>query len=150
MLLTLIPLIFIALLAITATADLKAQPSPHKIRADAAAQSMAIYRQAVINWANANPAAPTQTVPDASLVFSYGYTKNFPWTNTVTAGHGWIYTSDSSIVSHGGMVTSLISRSDHSLFAGVNVGGYVWSPRTGATSLPVPATIPVGSLVWGF
>lgn len=135
--------------AVTSSMELHTLNYP-VLRAEAAVQSMAIYRQAVIDWAVANPAAPTQVVADASLTFPYGYVKSFPWTNIVTAGHGWVYSSDPSIAGRGGMASLLMERSEYSINAGTNVGGFIWSARAGNSAIPVDAAIPAGSLVWRF
>lgn len=150
MLLILIPLIVLALTAMIISSMLLQSPNSEMLRAKAAAQSMAIYRQAVVNWAAANPAAPAQTVPDGSLTLPYGYVKNFPWTNRVTSGHGWVYANDALIAGRGGMASMLLEQSEFSMMAGTNVGGLLWSPRAGNLNIPVDATVPNGSLVWGF
>lgn len=125
-------------------------PDYSNLRADAAVQSMAIYHQSVVDWAKANPLAPSQVVPDSSLTFPYGYVKNLPWTNLVATGHGWVYTSDASVAGRGGMTSMLLERSEYSMNIGTNVGGFIWSPRAGNLNIPVDAAIPLGSLVWRF
>jgi len=149
MLLLLIPILGMALTSILLTSIVSSTPDLKSLHTAAAAQSMAIYRQAVINWAAANPASPTQTVPDSSLVFSYGYLKNFAWTNTVTAGHGWVYTTD-PLLSGSVTACAVLTQSEYSMLVGTQQGGYLWSPSAGNLNIPVSALIPTGSLIWGF
>lgn len=150
MLLLLMPVIGMALMAMLLSAMELHAPDYAHLRADAAVQSMAIYRQSVVNWATANPLAPQQVVPDASLIFPYGYVKNLPWTNLVATGHGWVYSNDPLIAGQGGMASMLLERSEYSMNVGTNVGGFIWSPRAGNLNIPVDASIPLGSLLWRF
>lgn len=105
--------------------------------------SMAVYRNYVVNYAIAHPAT-TGAVADASLGLPAWLTKASGVANYVTGGKGYVYYTNPPPE----LVQRLMSDSKNSILVGINQGGYVTNPLSGVSTIPVPAAIPAGAVVY--
>lgn len=113
-------------------------------KADVAATSALAYRESVINYLIANPTF-TGTVPDASLTYLWGYTRDPRWTNIVNATNLYVYESSPSANTL--LIDVLYSKTMKSYMVGKNVAGLIVSANGLATGNPVPSGIPAGAIL---
>lgn len=100
-------------------ADLRILPEPQSVAAKNLAASMGTYRQAVINYASANPAVTGQSV-DPSAYFPIGYTSEDAsrWSNYVEPD-GTIYVfRDPNQALPLNITAEIVSLSQNSVLAG--------------------------------
>jgi hypothetical protein len=144
---TVISLFFLAVVALLSASYLPQQEAQAEISvADAGATSLLAYREAVINYLNANPTF-AGTVPDSSLTFPWGYVRDLRWTNTVLSG-GTLYVYESTPSPNSSQVIDELYRKTASSFmVGQNNGGQLVSARGFATGISVPAAVPNGALL---
>lgn len=113
-------------------------------KASVLAVNMAVYRQAVLKYLRTNPAF-NGTVPDGSLTFPTGYTRNPAWTNIVSAGNVAVYPGTTLPVD---ILSDLVRISEGSYFAGRSTGGMIFSPVRGNTGITLPSGTPNNVAVW--
>lgn len=112
--------------------------------ADVLATNLIAYRTAVVNFTNANPSA-TGTIADGSLTFLTGHVRNPLFTNVISSGALYVYST--SAASPG--VADLAWRySQRSLTVGTKgASGTLVVPGSGSTSVSLPVGIPTGAVV---
>ncbi len=115
--------------------------------ADVSATNFLAYRQAVRNYMAANPSA-TGTIDDALLASHWlpGYIRRAEWTNLVSGGTLYIYST--TVVSRG-TVGSLSQKSSESILVGTKNSstGRLQSATGIDTGINLPAAIAGGALV---
>lgn len=114
------------------------------VNADVQATNLIAYRAAVISYLNTNPSA-TGTIADGSLTFLPGYVRNPVWTNLISSGTLYTY---STTVAAPGVADQVWRYSQQSLMVGTksSAGGLV-VPGSGSNSIVLPAAIPTGAIV---
>ena len=113
-----------------------------KLKGQVAATNFLSYRQSVVSYVNVNPGF-SGTVPDASLTFQTGYIRNASWTNQVTGGTLYVYSTSAPPSS---TFDSLYSMTSQSPMLGIVSGGVSISPA--GISVSVPGSIPNGNIVF--
>jgi len=124
------------------------EPAQLDRRASAAADVFAAnfwaYEQATGTYAATHPAA-SGTIGDASLTFAPGYIRNPAWTNVVSGGTLYTY---STLALSPRTKDAIARRGGRSLMIGIaQPGGTMTSFTGGAAGFALPASIPVGALV---
>jgi hypothetical protein len=114
--------------------------------ANVGATSLLAYRQSVIDYLNANPSF-TGTVPDASLSFVWGYTRDPRWTNVVSGGALYVYEVTASSPNTSLLLDQLYRKTASSFMVGRNVSGMLVSANGFSTGVTVFASVPNGSLL---
>lgn len=143
-----IALFFLAIVALTSALYLPAQKAQGEVAiADAGATSLLAYRQAVIDYLNANPTF-TGTVPDASMTFPWGYVRDPRWTNHVLSG-GTLYVFEAAAYSPrtDQVLDQLYRKTMQSFSVGRNSGGQLVGATGFSTGILVPAAVPNGALL---
>lgn len=113
--------------------------------ADTLATNFVAYRSAVVSYFNANPSA-TGTVADGSLTYLPGHVRNALWTNLISGGTLYVYSTSAASP---GVVEQTWKYSRRSLLVGIkSSSGTLLVPGAGSTSTTVPGAVPVGALVW--
>lgn len=113
--------------------------------ADALATNVVAYRTAVLTYLNANPSA-TGTIADGVLTYPLGHVRNALWTNVVSGGNLYVYSTAAVSV---GTVERVWIYSRRSVLVGKKTSsGGLSVPGSGSSTTTVPAAIPVGALVW--
>lgn len=114
--------------------------------ADFSATSLLAYRQAVIDYHNANPGF-SGTVGDASLTFPWGYNRDPRWSNIASGGTLYVY----ELVPHSAntslMLDRLYRKTGSSFMVGRKVAGVLVSANGYSTGISVPAAVPNGALL---
>lgn len=140
-----VSMFFIAMMALLQALYVPAREARlTQAQANVAATSALAYREAVINYLNVNSTF-TGTIPDTSLTYPWGYTRDPRWTNTVNATNLYVYESTPS--NNTLLIDSLYSQTIKSFTVGRNVSGLIVSANGFATGIAVPATVPVGSIL---
>lgn len=145
---TVIALFFLAIMSLMSAMYLPVQKvQAERSIADAGATSLLAYRQAVIDYLNANPTF-TGTVPDTSLTFPWGHVRDARWTNVVQAG-GTLYVFEAFANSQNSsqVLDQLYRKTMSSFMVGRNSGGQLVSANGFATGVTVPAAVPNGALL---
>lgn len=128
-------------------ATYQATPEPiAPYRAEAVATNYIVYRQAVMDYYDANPAA-SGTINDGALTFPIAYQKMEAWTNSRSSPAAAIYVygpDDHNAVLH------VVTKLDHPINTGIERSNSLWSPIRGDLGVPIPGAIPNGSLVTAF
>lgn len=132
-----------AMLTLSYASNIPAQwVMANQLKGQVAATNFLSYRQSVVNYVVANPGY-AGTVPDASLTFQTGYIRNASWTNQVTGGVLYVYSTSAPVSS---TFDSLYSMTNHSPMLGVVASSVSKSPT--GISVPVPAAIANGNIVF--
>lgn len=106
--------------------------------ADVAAANFFAYRGAVIAYFYANPAA-SGTVADASLTFPLGYIRNSAWTNVISAGTPYVY---STTAPSARTMDAIAARGGRSMLIGYkNAAGQMTSLTGAASGFTLPAAM---------
>ncbi len=145
---TVIAFFFLATVSLMSALYLPSQKFQAEVSVgDTGATSMLAYRQAVIDYLNANPNF-TGTVPDASLTFPWGYVRDTRWTNLVQAGGTlYVYESVANAPSTAQVLDQLYRKTMNSFMVGRNSGGQLVSATGFATGVTVPSAVPNGALL---
>lgn len=114
-----------------------------EIQADVAAMNFLSYRRAVLDYLNANPSA-SGTIPDASLTFQLGHVRNPAWSNTVSGGTLFVFSTVN--VAHE-TADRIWEKTGHSLTAGRAVSGTLFSARGVSTGIVLPPAVPNNAVV---
>ena len=115
--------------------------------ADAGATSLLVYRQAVIDYLNANPGF-TGTVPDSSLAWPWGYVRDPRWTHVVQAGSAlYVYEAGTSGAGRDQLLDQLYRKTVSSFMVGRNAAGTLVSTNGFATGVAVPPAVPNGAIL---
>ena len=128
--------------AITAQHE-EVQENVHQLNADVSAVSFMAYREAVIQYNNANPGV-TGSITPTSLqpYYPYGYSNPGTWSNFVDSNRIYVYSTNFVDVSR------LNMRLHRSLLVGhKSSSGYLISLSGVNTQIILPAVIPVNSVV---
>jgi len=113
--------------------------------ADVVSTNFLAYRDAVIRYHTANPAA-TGSIPDASLTWQSGYVRDTRWSNQITvAGQVYVY---SNVAPPQGMVDSLYKKTNSLILVGIKQSNGDLSGPGGVISPSMPAAIPAGAIVY--
>ena len=115
------------------------------------AESMSVYRQAVVSYALGKPSFQGQV---AASALSLPAAQTAPWQNYVMPNSGGV--TGSLVVVYGvspssGAAASQVEQlAQGSALAGVALGGYVQSPGNSPVPIPQPpaSSVPNGALVW--
>jgi len=145
---TFIALFFVAAVAVASALDLQRQTAQAEaVVADAAATSFLAYREAVIDYLNANPGF-SGTVPDAALSFGWGYVRDPRWTNVVQGGSAlYVYQRAPNAARTDLVLDQLYRKTASSFMVGRKAGGVLVSANGFATGVAVPAAVPNGAIV---
>jgi hypothetical protein len=145
---TAIALFFVAIVALLSATYLPAQEARSElVVANAGATSFLAYREAVIDYLNAN-ATFTGTVPDASLTFPWGYVRDTRWTNLVLSGGAlYVYETAANSPNTDQVLDQLYRKTLSSFMVGRNSGGALVSANGFATGVAVPVSVPNGALL---
>lgn len=145
---TAIAMFFLAAVSLVSATWLPAQTVQAEIAvADAAATSLLAYRQAVIDFLNANPAF-AGTVPDGSLVFPWGYRRDARWTHLVQGGGTlYVYEARPNPPATSQLLDQLYRKTLTSFTVGRNAAGTLVSANGFTTGIPVPAVVPNGAIL---
>jgi hypothetical protein len=142
----LIATIFAILLFVTSVAttnNYTLQKWGQSTEAAAIAGNLAVYRNAVLTYAQANPGV-TGSVSDSSLSLPTWFSKITGVSNYVSAGRGHVYYSTPT--PEGAYL--ILKASNNTIRAGLMRSGYLYNPLSGSTSISLPAAIPEGSVVY--
>lgn len=138
-------LFFVAMVALQAALHVPAREAQMtRAVANVGATSVLAYREAVINYLNANPGF-SGPVPDASLTLLWGHQRDVRWTNIVTAGTLYVY--ETSVSRGPGLIEELYRKTMSSYMVGRNVSGFLVSAKGLATGRSVPAAVPNGAIL---
>lgn len=111
---------------------------------DVAATNFLSYRDAVIRYRNANPAA-SGTIADGVLTWQTGFVRDARWTNVITSGQLYVY---SIAAPPPAMVESLYKKTGTTILVGVKQGsGNLLGPG-GELTTTLPGSIPAGAIVY--
>jgi len=111
---------------------------------DVAATNFLSYRDALIRYRNANPAA-TGTIADGVLTWQTAYVRDTRWTNLITGGQLYVY---STTTPPQGMVDSLYRRTGTTILVGIKQSnGNLWGPG-GQLTTSLPVAIPDGAILY--
>lgn len=139
-----VSLFFIAIVALVTVLHVPAQEQRMVTAvSDSRATSMLAYRASVIDYMNSNPSF-VGTVPDASMTFPWGYTRDPRWSNVVESGGLYVY--DASASGDRGILDELY-RKTANFMVGRNFSGTLISARGFASGVTVSATVPNGAIV---
>lgn len=106
--------------------------------ASATAGNMMVYRNAVADYARANPGVKG-AVTDQVLNLPLWYTRLTGVTNYVSGGTGFVYFANPSPE----VVYQLVSITQNSVLVGVNQNGAVFNPVRGVSMISLPANSPI-------
>lgn len=135
-----VSMFFIAMMALLEALYLPARDAQvMQAKADVAATSALAYRESVINYLNVNPNF-IGTVPDASLTYLWGYTRDARWTHIVNANTLYVYESAPS--NNALLMDAIYSKTFKSYMVGRNVSSRLVSANGLATGIVVPAVVP--------
>ena len=145
---TFVALFFLAVVSLVSALQLPQQSAQAELAAaDAGATSLLAYRQAVIDYLNANPGF-TGTVPDASLALPWGYVRDPRWTHLVQSGSTlYVYEASPGSPRTGQLLDQLYRKSVSSFMVGRNAGGTLVSANGFATGVLVPPAVPNGAIL---
>ena len=105
--------------------------------------SMMVYRNAVSQYARANPGI-TGAVADTSLALPAWYTKISGVSNYVTGGKGYVYYSSQRPE----LAYQLLKDTGNSVMCGIVRSGFLYNPIGGTSTIAIPAAIPDESVVY--
>lgn len=115
------------------------------VRGDVSATNFLSYRSALVRYRNANPGA-TGTISDASLTWDAGYIRDSRWSNLITGGELYVYTTGSIDPA---MLNMLYEKTGRYILLGTkNASGNLVSPGGSVITTTLPAGIPVGAIVF--
>jgi len=115
-----------------------------QLTGDVTATSFMNYRQSVANYRVANPAT-TGTVAYVSLTVPKGYIQNTQWTNLITGGQLYVY---STVPPSPAMINAVYQKSNQYIMVGVKLANTDLSGPRGVVTASLPAAIPTGSIVY--
>ena len=121
-------------------------PPPSAVSASDLAWNMAVYRNAVLQYALAHPGF-SGSAPDAALPFPAWYRRNPLWANRVEGGSVAVYATKQMPAD---LPAEMATLAKGSFFVGVADAktGKLVSPTYGPTGLTLPPGIPDGVPVW--
>lgn len=111
--------------------------------ASAISGNMMVYRNAVSQYARANPGV-TGAVADASLPLPTWYTRISGISNYVTGGKGYVYYSNQRPE----LAYKLLKNTGNSVLCGIKRSGFLYNPISGISTISIPAAIPDESVVY--
>jgi hypothetical protein len=115
-----------------------------QLRGDVAAISFMSYQQALVQYRIANPSV-TGTVAFSSLTAPAGYVQDSRWTNLITGGELYVYTTSTPPE---GMAGAVFKKNGYYIMTGIKLStGALLGPQ-GSVAASLPAAIPTGSLVY--
>lgn len=118
-----------------------------RITADSSAVNFMAYRNTVVKYYQANPAA-TGVIADATLAgFWYpGYIRDPNWTNLIVSGQLYVF---STVAVNPMVLDDLYSKSSNNVLLGTKnaVTGRLQSANGFDTGINLPAAIPNGAMV---
>jgi hypothetical protein len=112
--------------------------------ASAISGNMMVYRNAVSQYARANPSA-TGTVSDASLSLPPWYARISGISNYVAGGKGYVYYSNQ----RGELAYQLLKNTNNTMLSGIKRSGVLYNPVSGTSTITIPSAIPDESVVYG-
>ena len=112
--------------------------------ASAISGNMLVYHRYVVAYAVANPGV-TGAVADGSLGLPAWFSRNTGVANYVASGKGYTY----YLSAPAGLAYQILGDTNNSIYAGINQGGTVTNPLSGASAIAVPVAIPDGAVVYG-
>lgn len=125
--------------------------SQHRLTADniageasAISGNMMVYRNAVSDYARANPTV-TGSVADGALTFPTWYSKISGISNYVAAGKGYVYYS----AQRPELAYQLVKSTNNTILSGIKRSGVLYNPISGTSSISIPVAIPNESVVYG-
>ena len=113
--------------------------------ADFSSTSFLAYREALIDYLNANPGF-TGVVADSSLTYPWGYQRDPRWTNVVS-GTLYVYEVSPNSPNTTLLLERLYQKTDKSFMVGRNVSGMLISANGFSTGVTVPAAVPNGTIL---
>lgn len=114
------------------------------MRAKVAAANFWAYRSAVVAYVALNPSA-SGTIPDTSLSFPAGYIRDPDWTNDVSGGTLYTY---STAALPPNTVAQIAAYGGRTLVIGVaQANDTMTSASGGANGFTLPSVIPTGAVV---
>jgi hypothetical protein len=149
---TMASLMFIALIALMSALYVPEQEArANDAIADSAATSFLGYRESVITYLNSNPSTATGTVPDASLTYPWGYSRDTRWTNTYTASGGTlvVYEATANTAGLSTVLDQLYRKTNKSFSVGrksADGTSQLISANGFATGIILPASVPNGAI----
>lgn len=123
----------------------KARLDTSRAQVQAVAGSMAVYRNTVVIYAQAN-ASVTGTVADSALGLPSWYVKQSVVSHYVTGGKGYVYVAAPAA----DLAYILAKKLGGTINVGINQAGYLHSPfslTNASTPIALPAAIPTGAAV---
>lgn len=145
---TAVAIFFVSIIALLSAMYVPAQEARSElVVANARATSLLAYREAVVDYLNANPTF-TGTVPDASLTYPWGYVRDTAWTNVVLSGGTlYVYEATANSPNTDQVLDQLYRKTLSSFMVGRNSSGTLVSANGFATGVTVPVAVPNGALL---
>lgn len=114
-------------------------------KGDVAAANFLSYRQAVVSYRTATPTA-TGTIPDASLTWQTGFVRDARWSNVISGGELYVY---STTVPEPAVMQAVYAKAGNYVMLGTKeANGNLRSAAGSIITTALPATIPVGAIVY--
>jgi len=112
---------------------------------DVAATNFISYRDAVVRYWTANPSA-TGLVVDASLTWQTGFIRDTRWTNVISGGELYVY---STAAPPPAMLQAVYQKAGNYIMVGTkNNAGTLTNAAGSVIAATLPAVIPAGALVF--
>lgn len=108
-------------------------------------ENMAMYRNYVVAYAQANPGA-SGTIQDTALGLPAGFNRFKGITNYVSGGIGYAYITQAQAPA--GLASQMQANQSGDLFIGFKKNGVLVTPSGGISPIALPAAIPDGSVVY--
>ncbi len=126
--------------------DERAQTAQFVIaRGDVAATNFLSYRSSVVQYRTANPGA-TGTIADASLSWQAGFIRDTRWTNLITGGELYVY---STAAADPAVLQAAYAKAGNYVMVGTkNASGNLVNAAGAIISITLPGVIPAGALVY--
>jgi hypothetical protein len=140
------PLLILLLIALVTGAyfssenEFASRAQSYQAETETIAVNMAIYRNAVVEYAEAHPGFEG-AVPDAQLNLPTWFRRFSAVQNLVSGGRAYVFASPRS-----GLVSLLDARYE-SLMVGTNIAGSLSSARASGSVMALPSSIPDKSVV---
>jgi hypothetical protein len=115
-----------------------------QLSGDVAATNFLNYRQSLVNYRIANPTA-TGTIAYASLTVPTGYIQDSRWTNLITGGTLYVY---STVSPPPMMINATYQKSGKYIMVGIKLASGDLSGPRGVVTASLPGAIPTGAIVY--